>query len=230
MKNKKNKSENKGKENSQKVNKKIEKNIEKGFKNTEAEKKSYFQSIGIFVFSFIIFLSCAYFSYKAYFSYQPPNEFIVLDQEYRILEEKPLEQEVENKEEMVNKVNQWVSNIFDYHHLNIDTHGEKIKEYFATESSYSEFMDTFTNLRLQDRVRALNAIVTSKIVKPIHIVDSGVYNGFQRFYQMDGVIIAEIVHSEGKEVIRYNVTMIVARRSLVENPNGYAIEVIAFRG
>lgn len=214
----------------QKIEKIIDKSVKKAFEDAESEKKSYFQSIGIFVFSLLIFVSCGYFAYKAYFAYLPPTEFIVLDQEYRVLEESPLTEEIADKEMFTNTINQWLFDIFDYHYLNLDVHGQKIRKYFATDSAYADFMTTFNGLRLQDRVRALRAIVRPTVVEPLHIVDSDIYGGVQRFYQLNGVFVVEIIGDKGKEVVRYNVVLIVARRSLLENEFGYAIEVIALRG
>ena len=79
----------------------------------------------------IIFFASGLFFYKSYFSYQPPSKFIVLNEDYTVLEEKSLKEDIMSEGEMNNLVNEMIQDIFSYHYLSIDKHGMKIKKIFC---------------------------------------------------------------------------------------------------
>lgn len=208
---------------------KIEKNIKKSFSEKSKIKKAYYDTIIIFFCTFLMLLTSIAFLYNAYFNYTPPASFIVLNEDNRVLEDIPITENYVTTSELNNLVNGWISEIFSYHYLNLDTHGAKIKDFFANDDAYSDFIQTFNSLRLQQRVRALNGIVLPRVIEPITLEDSSLYRNNRRIYQMRGVYVIEIRSSSGTEVQRFNVTVIVSRRSLTERPSGYGIESISIR-
>lgn len=208
---------------------KADKKVRESFEKKNKIKKTYYESIIIALLTFIIFLSSAIFFYNAYFNYTPPAFFVVLNEDNRVLEDTPITEPVLSEAELNNLVNEWISDIFSYHYLNLDSHGAKIRGYFATDQAYSDFMETFNGLRFQQRVRGLRGIVIPKIIEPIIVDSTSIYNNHRRIYQMKGTYIVEIRSSEGVEPQRYNITVVVSRRSLTERPTGYGIEAIAIR-
>ena len=217
------------KEKKETVNNKVDKNIKKSFSEKSKIKKAYYDTIIIFTCTIIMLLSSGIFLYNAYFNYTPPASFIVLNEDNRVLEDIPITEDYVSESELNNLVNNWIVEIFNYHYLNLDTHGAKIKDFFANDDAYSDFMSTFNGLRLQQRVRALNGIVLPRVIEPITLDDSSLYMNNRRIYQMRGIYVIEIRSSSGTEVQRFNVTVIVSRRSLTERPSGYGIESISIR-
>lgn len=192
-------------------------------------KGSYFYSLGIFIFTLLMLVSTSVFLYYSYVHYTPPSSFIVLNADNKILEEASLKEDIMSEEAVSNLVNKWLTDIFSYHYLNLDEHGVKIKPYFSNDRSYSDFMNVFQDLRMQVKILEGKGIVNPIVISPLIVSNTRIYNDYQKVYQLKGMYVIELIFTDGKEAIRYEVGLNVSRQRLVDNPYGLAIETISLR-
>lgn len=193
-------------------------------KEKDFKRNNYYESIAISFFTTLAFLISLSFIYYSLYIYEPPNSFIVLDENYRVLEEVPLNLDVKSEEDL----NQWatesVTKIFSYNYINFDKHGGSIKNMF-TENSYKVFMELFNNLRLQKKIQVQKAIVEPVVLKAIKVEQSG-GAGERKAWQMTGVILLNIHGKDGLERKKYNVNIVIVRTTFKENREGVVIQKV----
>lgn len=209
------------------INKKIKKVNEKKIKKQTEIKNSYYQSIGILLSMLVIFFATAFFFYKSYFDYQPPAKFIVLNEDYTVLEEKSLKEDIMSEGQMNNLVNEMIEDVFSYHYLNIDKHGVKIKKYFANRYAYEQFMEAFNSLRVQDKIRANKGIMVPEMTSsPLKLKSSQLYKNVYLTYTFTGVYLLKIHTVDGVEMIKRNISVLLSRQKLTNSQYGLGIETI----
>jgi hypothetical protein len=187
-------------------------------------KDGSFKMLGISFFLLLTLASSVAYSYYSYFIYTPPSNFIVLDEDFRVLEEVPLNEDVLTPDELSQWANDSVITILSYNYLNSDKHGSKINELFF-KPAYKEFMNVFNNSRLLIKVKTQEAIVVPQIITPIKIDQEGVLSE-RKAWQLSGTIVLNIHGKSGLERQRLDVKMIIVRTSFKENSNGFLIQKV----
>jgi hypothetical protein len=198
--------------------------IKEGVIRRDYMRDNYFKSLGIFLSVLFIFVSSGAFYYYSYFHYQPPTNFIAVDENSRILEEIPLNLSVMEDGDLSQWATDSVKEIFSYNYLTFDKHGSEIRGLFS-DRSYGEFMDVFNNLRLQKKVEVQKAIVEPVILKAIVVEKSGEFLK-RKAWEMKGVLLLNLHGKNGIERIKYNVYIMVVRTSFEENRRGVVVHKI----
>lgn len=200
------------------------------FKDSKEKKDyirdNYYKNIATLFFLFLSFASSLSYAYYSYFVYEPPAKLLVLDSELRVLEEKPLIDDILSNEQLTQWVNDNVSDLFTYNYISFERHGSKQENTF-TGNGYKSFMEAFNGLRLQTKVKKQKAIVEPIMVSPLKIANTGsVAGNTVKAWMFEGVIVLNLHGQNGREAFKYNVNVLVIRTSFKDNKNGIAIEKI----
>jgi hypothetical protein len=197
------------------------KSFEKLLDEREFFQSGYYNSLGIMFFTFLTFISSIGYLLYAVFVYQPPISYIALNEEQRLLEEKPLDKFHLTKEEVVQWNTDAILDIYSYNHLSIDTHGNKVSKYFV-DTELSKFMTDFNGLNLQKIVEVQKAIVVPEILKSFEFDASGSFGG-KAAAVIKGIIFLKIHGTDGIKGIRYEVDITVSRVPFSVQKDGLSI-------
>ena len=200
------------------------------FKNSFDKKEylrdNYFKNLGMLLFLTLTLISSCIYAYYSFFVYEPPAKFLVLDSDGRVLEEKPLNQDLYPDEKLTQWANDSLKNLFTYNHISFPTHGSKQQNIF-TNNGYKDFMGAFNELRLQKKVKEQQGIIEPILVKPLKIASVGsVAGNTRKAWKMDGVMVLNLHGKNGREAFKYNVSLLLIRTTFKENKNGVAIEKV----
>lgn len=197
------------------------KSLEKSLEEREFFNSGYYNSLGIMFFTFLTFISSIGYLLYALFVYQPPISYIALNEEERLLEEKPLNSFHMTKEEVVQWTTDAVLDIYSYNYLSMDKHGKKVAQYFVQEE-LNRFMTDFNGLNLQKIVKGQKAIVVPEILRTFEFDKSGSYAG-RAAAVIKGIIFLKIHADEGIKGIRYEVEVTVSRVEFSTQKDGLSI-------
>lgn len=197
------------------------KSFEKSLEEREFFQSGYYHSLGIMFFTFLTFICSIGYLLYALFVYQPPISYIALNEEERLLEEKPLDTFHMSKQEVVQWTTDAVLDIYSYNYLSFDTHGKKVSQYFM-EKELPKFMSEFNELNLQKIVEAQKAIIVPEVLKTFEFDVEGKYAN-SAAAMIKGVIFLKIHGSEGIKGIRYEVNVTVSRVEFSTQKDGLSI-------
>ncbi len=197
------------------------KSLEKSLAEREFFNSGYYHSLGIMFFTFLTFLCSIGYLIYAMFVYQPPISYIALNEEEKLLEEKPLDSFHLSKQAVVQWTTDAVLDIYDYNYLSFDSHGQKVSQYFM-EKELPKFMSEFNELNLQKIVEAQKAIVVPEVLKTFEFDVEGKYSN-SAAAMIKGVIFLKIHGSEGIKGIRYEVNVTVSRVEFSTQKDGLSI-------
>lgn len=192
-------------------------------KEKEFYKDSYLKQIGILFFLILSLFSGLYYLYYAYFIYEPPVSYLVIDENERILKQYPLDKLHVKKEEMI----QWASNavldIFSYNYLTFETHGKTVSKYYSQNAQYDKFMKEFNSLTLQQIVKNQKAIIVPNFKKQLEVTQEGKFGKNKIAFSLTGELKLEMHGSEGIKVIVRKIKVVVYRESFEINKDGFSI-------
>ena len=195
--------------------------LQKSFSEREFFNSGYYHSLGIMFFTFLTFISSIGYLIYAMFIYQPPISYIALNEEEKLLEEKPLDSFHISKQEVVQWTTDAVLDIYDYNYLSFDAHGKKVSQYLM-DKELPKFMSEFNELNLQKIVKAQKAIVVPEVLKTFEFDVQGKYSD-SAAAMIKGVIFLKIHGSEGIKGIRYEVNVTVSRVEFSTQKDGLSI-------
>jgi hypothetical protein len=187
---------------------------------------NYFKNLGILLFTFLTLASAILYSSYSYFVYEPPAKFLATDEERRVLEEIPLLEDVMPEENLNQWANEQLVKIFTYNHISFPKHGGTIKPAFS-ENGYRDFIAAFNELRLQTKVTEQKAIVEPILVQPLKVKNDGsVAGNTRKAWMLEGVVVLNLHGANGKEMYKYNASILLIRSTFKENKNGITIEKV----
>ena len=200
------------------------KSLEKSLEEREFFNTGYYNSLGIMFFTFLTFISSIGYLMYALFVYQPPISYIALNEQERLLEEKPLDRFHMTQEQVVQWATDAVLDIYSYNYLSHDKHGKKVSQFFI-QQELNKFMADFNSLNLQKIVKGQKAIVIPEVLRAFEFAQSGKYAGSAAAI-IKGVIFLKIHGTEGIKGIRYEVEVTVSRVEFSTQKDGLSIVAI----
>lgn len=193
----------------------------------EFYRDGYLKSIVILCTSLFL-LACMFGSlYYTSVIYKAPNNYIPLDEQKRIYDPIPLDQDVMSEESLRQWIVEAMNDIMSYDYITYGKHGAKISKYFI-EKGYQDYKNEFDNNPDLKRVIGNSAIViTPVITNPELISKPGVLSGSK--YWRYKISMVKLFYSPKAGVLKNEVTyeVMVMRASRKDLPDGIGIYKIS---
>lgn len=187
-------------------------------------KDQYTRALGILILSLIIATAVVFETYYVV-TYKPPVKYIPVYEDSTIIDPVPLNKPFKTDEEMRQWLADSVKIIFSYDYLNVDVHGNDIKQKF-TEKGYSDFMDKFQNSPDIPRVKNKKMeVIASSIGSPkkLHQGDKISGNNFAYWEYEFTLRQVFISPTEGIIPVTYQMVATIVRQDQREFRDGIAI-------
>jgi hypothetical protein len=197
------------------------KSLEKSLDEREFYSVGYQKSLAIMILTLISLMSAVTYAGYAFFIYQPPVSYLALNEDYKMLEEKPLNVAHTSKEEMMQWATDSVKDVLSWNHVSFKEHGMIVNKYFFQKEA-PKFMKLFNELYLQEMVKFEKAVVVPDFISPFQLEKEGKY-GSRKAFMLYSTILLKRIGKDGTKIEKYDVKVLVAREKFSVQKDGFSI-------
>jgi hypothetical protein len=191
----------------------------------DKERKTYLYSFASGIMNmFILIVAILFVSYS--FVYTPQAQYILADEDGRIIEDKPLNEFNMTNEEMGQWLTQAIKKSFAYDFTGVDLHPSKIKNLY-TEKGFADFKSQFDGSADVVLVVKNQAVSSVSRITPPKIKKQGYVNkGAVAVVQFESSMVQMFQGYAGLNRETYKVTALIVRKNIKDYKDGIAIESI----
>lgn len=197
------------------------------YENIEKEKninnETYKYNIVNIIINIVILLTMTIFFIYS-FSYNPPEKYVLVDRDNKIIENNNLETFSKSEAEIAQWLTKAIKDSFSYNFTNVDIHPSNVKKYY-TENGYKSYSKQFEESSDVVIVKKNKAVSTISRVDPPTILKSGIANG-RAAIRFETKIVQVFQGYDGSIREKYKITVVILKQDVKDYEDGIAIESI----